>query len=255
MQRFSLDLVFYRTYADLKAETQRTYLGILWWIIEPITSMAIYYFIFSTVLQRGTEDFVPFLLIGIVMWQWFAASVNNGAKAILQSRGLVNQIPVSKLTYPLVFFLANSAKFCISLTLLLVFLNVYGLHANVHYAALPVVLAIQIVVILGIMLPLSAVTPFLPDISNILSHVIRLMFYLSGVLYPPERIPDAYRWLLDYNPMALVIRAYRDVLMYNQWPAMWMHLLGAATAGLALAAFGVMLIRRFDGYYAKRMDR
>lgn len=247
------DLILYRTYADLKAESQRTYLGILWWVIEPVTSMAIYYFIFSVVLRRGTADFVPFLLIGIIMWQWFSASVIGGTRSIIQNQGLVRQTSVHKIIYPIVHLFSNGAKFCVSILLLLAFLWIYGFDIHIHYLALPLVLLAQVIIILGAMLPLSAVAPFLPDVSNVLTHVMRLGFYMSGVLYPPERIPERFRWILEYNPMATVIRSYREILMHDQWPTLWLNLIIATAVSACFALMGTFMIHRFDGIYAKRM--
>ena len=56
-----LSLVLYKTYAELRAESARTYIGFLWWIIEPIADMATYYLVFAVLLRNRTEDFVPFL--------------------------------------------------------------------------------------------------------------------------------------------------------------------------------------------------
>ncbi len=255
MQRFSTDLVLYRAYADLKSETANTYLGILWWIIEPVTSMAIYYFVFSVILNRGTEDFVPFLLIGIVMWQWFAQAVTRGSRAIIQNQGLVRQAAVPKIVYPIVSLLTNTVKFAVTFVLLLVFLWVYGFDVGVYYTALPLLLLIELAIIAGATLPLSAIAPFLPDITNVLTHVIRIMFYLSGILYLPEKIPERYRWTLDYNPMAVTIQAYRDVLMYDQWPLMKFHLAVAFAVAIGGVVVGAYLLARLDPFYAKQLER
>ena len=77
-----LSLVLYKTYAELRAESARTYIGFLWWIIEPIVDMATYYLVFAVLLRNRTEDFVPFLLIGLVSWKWFSVSVTMGADSI-----------------------------------------------------------------------------------------------------------------------------------------------------------------------------
>ena len=59
-----IELILYKTYADLRAETERTYLGFLWWIFEPVLYMTVFYVFFGLLLGHKTDDFVPFLLIG-----------------------------------------------------------------------------------------------------------------------------------------------------------------------------------------------
>ena len=248
-----LELALYRSYADLKSEILQTYMGVLWWIIEPITSMFIYYFVFKTVLRVHTEDFIPFLLIGVVMWRWFAASVQVGANAIIRNRGLIQQAPVHALVYPAVEFFENTFKFLVSLLVLLVFLWVYGYGIQAHYLMLPLILLIEMFFIFGIMLPLCAVVPFLPDIASVIPHAIRIGFYASAVLFPPDRIPEQWRWVVDYNPMAVIIASSRDVLMYNRWPTMSCQFLGVALASLALAILGAFLVHWFNEIYGKRI--
>ena len=61
----NFSLVLYKTYAYLRAESERTYVGVLWWIVEPVVSMSVYYVVF-TALHRGTENYVAFLLVEVV---------------------------------------------------------------------------------------------------------------------------------------------------------------------------------------------
>lgn len=253
MQRQYRELILYRAYADLKAERARTYLGILWWIIEPITSMLIYYFVFKTILKRGTEDFVPFLLIGIVTWRWFASTVQFGSSAIIRNKGLIQQAPVHALVYPVIAVIENTVKFAVALSVLLTFLWIYGFGVQIHYLMLPALLFVELLVIFAVMLPLAAIVPFLPDIRNGIPHVMRLGFYSSAVLYPPERIPERWRWVLDYNPMAIIIQSAREILMYGRWPVMWAQLLVAAILSAIVATAGALLIHRFSGIYGKRI--
>ena len=86
------DIIYFKTYAELKAESHRYYLGILWWLIEPIIYMLVFYFVFGVLFQRGTEDFVPFLLTGLVFWHWFQSTVMQSADTISANRFLLNQV-------------------------------------------------------------------------------------------------------------------------------------------------------------------
>ena len=82
-------VAYYKAKIHLQAEASKTYLSALWWAIEPIISMAIYYLVFKVIFQRGTDDFVPFLLIGLVSWQWFSNSVTHCANSINGNTTLV----------------------------------------------------------------------------------------------------------------------------------------------------------------------
>lgn len=249
----SLELALYKTTADLKAEAERTYLGVVWWIIDPLLSMAIYYLVFGVFLQRGTEDFVVFLLIGVVMWNWFASTVTNGQTSILRNKNLLQQAPLNKVIFPFIQVLTSLPKFAVGFIILFLFLRGYGMGVSIHYLALPALLFIQLCVIFAFVMPLSAVVPFFPDIGNLVTHLLRLGFYLSGIFFSPEIIPDSYQSIFFLNPLAVLITSYRDVLLYNQWPQMEVRLIVIMLVSLPFTAIGVALIHRFDSTYAKRI--
>ncbi|MCH1550707.1 MAG: hypothetical protein L7T19_06050, partial [Pseudomonadales bacterium] len=78
-------LITFKVYAELKAESNRTYAGYLWWVFEPLLFMAVYYFVFGVLFGRNTEDFVPFLLVGVTIWHWIQSSISHSASAISQN--------------------------------------------------------------------------------------------------------------------------------------------------------------------------
>src|SRR5690606_21854583 len=95
-----IDLMFYKAYAELRAEATRAYLGFLWWFLEPVLFLAIFYAIFETGLRRGGAAFVPFLLCGLVPWKWFASTVMGCANVMSRNYGIIQQVYVPKLVLP-----------------------------------------------------------------------------------------------------------------------------------------------------------
>lgn len=98
----------------------------LWWVIDPILSMAVFYLVFSVMLQSGTEGFVAFLLSGLVIWNWYRQSISNAGGAILTGQGLMGQVHVPKLVFPATTLLTDLTKFALVFVLLLVFLWLSG---------------------------------------------------------------------------------------------------------------------------------
>ncbi|MGH0034630.1 MAG: ABC transporter permease [Myxococcota bacterium] len=244
------ELLLYKSYADLRAESARTYIGFVWWFIDPIVNMVLFYFVFSFLLDRGVENYVPFLLVGMVVWKWFNSSVIVAANSIRANAGLINQVYIPKAFFPLVVVLETSVKFAIAFALLLAFLWAYGFPASVHYAALPVVMAAQAAVIVSLALLLSSVVPFFPDLNIVLENVLRMLFFLSGVFFPTERLPESIRSWFVLNPMLTLIESFRDVLMYQRWPS-WSGLLGVLVASLVLASVGFSILGRYDRVYPR----
>ena len=246
-------LIFYRTYADLKAESERTYLGIIWWVLEPVINMAVYYFVFSTLLNRGEPDFAPFLLIGLVAWRWFESTIKRGCQIVLASKALILQTDLPKAIFPITGLLVNTFKFIIAFSCLLIFLWLYGFHPGAgDWARLPVVIVVQFLLLAGVALPLAAVVPFVPDLFEFVQYGLRLLFFMSGIFYDIGRIAPQYAFLEYMNPVAFLISCYRDILMDGA-PLHYGYLGMWSAVSVGLTFFGLIVFRRLDPIYAKRM--
>ena len=244
------ELILLKSYADLRAETERTLFGFAWWFIDPIFNMAVFYFVFGFILQRGTPHFVPFLLTGLVVWKWFGSAFSSGGNAISSNVGLIRQVRVPKIVFPLISVVTDSFRFSIAFAILLVFLWIYGFEPRVQYLALPAVLATELLFILGTTVLLCSLTPFLPDINMLLENVLRAAFFLSGIFFPISNVPPEVRGYFYLNPMVTIIESFRDVLMYGRWPD-WSGLGIIAFVSLLLGFVGLTILRRNDGVYEK----
>ncbi|WP_419632453.1 ABC transporter permease, partial [Thiolapillus sp.] len=143
-------LILYKTRADLKMEAARGYMGMLWWVLEPVLYMGAFYIIFAVALQRGGENFVPWLLTGLVVWKWFDTTVRMSLNVITAGKGLMSQVYLPKVFFPAVVILKNSVKFLVTLVLLLLFLLVYGMPLGWSWLMVPVLLLVQLLLICGV---------------------------------------------------------------------------------------------------------
>ncbi len=94
-------LILHKAWADFRADVDKTYLGMAWWVIDPLINTGIYYFVFSVIMKSRVENFVPFLLIGIVFYRWFDAALKAGSKAILSNMAFVRQVAFHKMVFPI----------------------------------------------------------------------------------------------------------------------------------------------------------
>lgn len=245
-----LNLVFYKTYADLKAESQRTYAGFAWWVVEPLLSMATYYFVFQVLLDRGTEHFALFLMAGLVPWRWLATSIQQAANSIVHARSLIQQVYLPKVILPLSAIFNNTFKFLVVLTALASLLPFFGFRPTISHLALPLIVVVQSCLIVALGFFAAAGVSFLPDLRVILTNFLRLWFFVSGVFFSVDRLPDRLRALLEFNPMVGIIRAYRTVLLEGTWPRFGPLLV---TGVVSIVGIGVSawVIRRLDYQFPK----
>ncbi|MGA9334829.1 MAG: ABC transporter permease [Rudaea sp.] len=250
MRLHYLELIGFSTYAELRAERARSYLGLLWWIIEPAMSMATYYLVFALVLRTSQKDYVPFLLVGLTLWQWFKSCVSHGGYAIWQQLRLIRQVKLPAQVFPTVRILADTVKFLFILALLLVILWCAGFPPNAAYLALPIVLLVQLIFASAAAYLVAAVMPFLPDLRFIIEQVLQVMMFLSGVVFSLKAAPESIRGWLALNPIVDLVEAGRGILMYARWPD-WFALGRVTLISLALYAFGSFLIARLTPRYVK----
>jgi lipopolysaccharide transport system permease protein len=250
MRLHFLELIWFSTYAELRAERARSYLGLAWWIIEPAMNMATYYLVFAVVLRTSQADYIPFLLVGLTLWQWFKSCVSHGGYAIWQGLPLIRQVKVPAQVFPSVQMLADTVKFAFILALLLVILWAYGYPPNRAYLALPVVLLVELVFAAGAAYLVAAVMPFVPDLRFVIEQVLTVMMFLSGIVFSLDAVPPSMRAWFAYNPIAILVDAGRGILMHAQWPD-WFALGRVALVSFALFAFGAWLVARWTPRYVK----
>ena len=250
MRLHYLELILFSTYAELRAERARSYLGLIWWVLEPAMMMGTFFLVFSVVLKNNQPDYVPFLLVGLALWQWFKSCVSHGGYAIWTQLNLVRQVKLPVQVFPTVQILADTVKFIFILVLLLAILWSSGYPPNVTYLALIPVLLVELVFAAGAAYIVAAIVPLVPDLRFVIEQFLTVVMFLSGVVFPLTSVPLALRGWFELNPIAVLIDAGRGILMYARWPD-WAALGRVALISLALYALGSFLIARLTPRYVK----
>ncbi len=245
-----MDLIVYKTYADLRAEAAKTYINYLWWVLDPILTMLVFYVVFGLLFQRDGEGFVAFLLTGLVAWNWYKQTVSHAGNAIMTGKGLMNQVHVPKVVFPLVTLLTDLSKFTVVFALLLAFLWLSGYPIGTAYLALPLVLAVQLLLTGALAFLLAGAVPYLPDLRLLVENLLHLQFFLSGIFYSVEDIPAPYHAWFYLNPMVSLIQDYRAVLLHDLWPH-WGRLAIIALLSLLVIGLALLWIARQDRDYPR----
>lgn len=245
-----INLITFRTIAELKSEATRTYAGYLWWILEPLMSLAVYFVAFKYIFHRGTENFVIFLFSGIVIYRFFAGTVTRSATSISDSRGLMQLVYIHKSIFPLSVVLVNLVKFLVTLSLVIIAVWLSGISPSWSYIALLYLIFLQILLTAGCSMICAAITPFFPDFQLILSTLMHLLIFLSGVFYDIGELSANAKMLLRLNPVAAMIEQYRMILLHGQWPEL-QSLMPAIIETSILLLIGICLVHVFNRHFPK----
>ena len=241
-------IVFYRTLAGIKSEGRQNYLGYLWFLLEPMLSTLVLYIAFSQITGKGGPDYVVFLILGMITWQWFESSCMLGATAIKAKYGVLTQFNLPKYIFPIVSIMVNTWKFLCVFVVILVTATLFGYPPNFHYVYLPGLMLLQLLLIIGVTLPLTIGATLMNDLLTVVSSIFRLLFFLSGIFFDSTLVPENLKSLFYANPMAVFIESYRMVVLHNQPPQMT-HLAGAGVTSTVFLIFGIIL----HAYYDKKI--
>lgn len=248
------DIIIYRTYAELKSEAQLNYMGYVWWLLEPLLNTIMFYAILTLVLESSTVGAISFLLVGSITWQWFASGIMSSVGSIFEAGGMLKFIYLPKIVLPLINILASTWKFLFLFLLLLLWNLCSGHLPSTAYVVLPLILFIQLLLILGVSLPLAALMPYFPDAKVAMDSVLRSLMLVSGIFFSVEQVPPEYHFYFYLNPMAVMIEAYRAILLEGLWPD-WGRLLYAACFGLFSVISSFLIYKRIDLSIVKAIHR
>lgn len=237
--------------ANLIAETADNHLGFLWWLLEPVMIIGAFYFVFGILLQRGGPGFIYDLMVGVVCWIWFSNCVTSSMLSIKSAGGIINQIHVFKMVFPLIEVLVATSKQSIVFTLLLLLLVfVREPNSYSYWLVFPIVIAVQFLLILAVSFFLAAIVPFIPDLRFIIRQALRLAMFCSGVFYSLDRIPVQYHQNFLLNPMANLIHQYRAVLLHESGLNL-QALLMISLFSVVVIILSFTIYRKYDRLYPR----
>ena len=242
------EYIFYSVRAKLINQTSQNHLGLFWWILEPILQMIVYYYVFSVLLNRRTEEFTSLLLIGITTWSWFAQSVSNGANSIIAARKLMTQVQFSKTILPHISILVSTVRFILVFIILVsVLCCKNGCHNSL--ISLPTLILSQLFMIYAITTLIAAIVPFIPDLKYFVVAGLSAMMFCSGVFF--EITPDNENYqLMMMNPMAKFLEQYRVVLLDGLWPD-WYFLVKSVCISIPIYILASKFINKMDHFYPR----
>lgn len=239
------DIVLYRVLAGLKSEARKNFLGYLWFIFEPLLTTGVLYLAMSQVTgQRGPRA-VFSILIGMVIWQWFESTVMLSAGSITAKFHVHLQVPLPKWIFPLVDVGGNTARFTFAFVLVLAANFILVAAPSPALVWLPLLLVVQLALVIGASLVVSLGVTLVGDLRILVQSLLRLLFFISGIFFTAERVPEHLLPWFHANPLAVLIESHRAVLLHGRPPDLGL-LAGAALVACVLLALGAVLHAHYD---------
>jgi ABC-2 type transport system permease protein len=240
---------------DLRLRYGGTVLGYLWTIIDPLAMAGVYWFVFTVIFgtrRVGEQPYILFLVVGMLAWQWFAGAISEGCRSLTGEAKIVRSANLPREVWVARTVLSKMIEFVFALPVIAVLALVLQQPLSWYVLLFPVAMAVQFVLIFGLVLMLAPLTVIVTDIPRVVKILLRLGLYLSPVLYAVTNIPANLQWLAALNPMAGILTTYR--LMF--WPSdgvSWAVYASSVVFSVVFLTAGFALFRRLEGAVLKEI--
>ncbi len=203
---------------DVRGKYKASFLGVLWSFINPLLQVLVYAIVFPYIMRVQTDNYLIFLICGIIPWTWFTYVISNGTTSITNNANLIKKVYFPREILPISIVTSGLVNFLISCIIILIFVLFGGLGISWHLIFLPFIALIQYIISLAIVFLLSAFNVYVKDVEYMVVFIINMLFYATPILYSTQMFSGWFLWVFKLNPFAHLINAYRDIFYVHQVP-------------------------------------
>jgi len=197
----------------IKLKYRRSYLGIIWSLLEPLLTMIVLTIVFGTLFGNDSKEFPVYILTGRLLYSFFSSSTKGALKSIRKNAPMIKKVYIPKYLYPMSTILYNYVIFLISLIVLVVVAVVLGVYPTIYLLQAPIALILILILSYGCGMILATIGVFFRDMEYLWSVALMLLMYTCAIFYYPERLlKSGWAWILQYNPLYCIIAIFRAAM-------------------------------------------
>jgi teichoic acid transport system permease protein len=200
--------------ADLRTLRTSTALGNVWSVLDPMFQAAIYYFLYA-VLRKGTTNqikFLPVLLGGFFLFQLSLQALGEGGGSIKRSKGLLLASTFPRAILPITSVYKSLRNFVPSACVFAVLFPLVGGKLGSGLFLLPLLFILQTAMSVGIAMLVSTFVTLVPDASNVMTYITRVLFFATPVVYPIALLPASAKIFISWQPLFSLFACYQAIL-------------------------------------------
>lgn len=206
--------------SDFKVRYQNSILGYFWTLVKPLLLFAVLYVVFSIFMRFPVENYQLYLLLGVIIWNFFAEATSIALRSFETKRSLITKIYFPRIIVVVASTLTSFLTFLLNMIVFFAFLVFSDISLNFHFFFFIFYVIGLYFIILSVSLILSVLYVKFRDISHIWDVLLQIGFWLTPIIYPVSIIPGAYHRLVYLNPLARVIEYSRTIFIENHIPSM-----------------------------------
>ncbi len=224
---------------DFKTKYKRSVLGVFWSFLNPLLTMLVQYFVFSTIFRSDIPNFAAYLIIGTVMFSFFTEATGMALTSVLGNAGLITKVYMPKYIYPLTRVLSSLVNLVIFLIPLVIVCAVTGVRLHKSAVLALFFLVCLVIFSLGMGLILSSSMVFFRDTQFLWNVFSMIWMYATPIFYPETIIPENIKFIHTLNPLYYFLQSARSCILdgLSPEPFMYFRCFVIALAALLLGAF------------------
>lgn len=219
------------TSREIKRKYARSFLGVIWSVLNPLLTMVVMTMIFSYMFRRSIANFPVYYLTGQTFWALFSTATNTSVSSLVDNRNLLMKVKLPKQIFVLSRIYTAFVNFGYSLLAFALIVLIYVFRGKIVLSAviflLPFDIVFSLLFAVGVAYILSIIYVFFADIKYLYSILLTLWMYASAIFYPVDQLPDVIGHLIGYNPVYVSIAFARVIILDGDIPAMglWIKLI------------------------------
>lgn len=213
------DLLVVLVAKEFKVRYKSTFIGYAWSLMHPLAFALVFFVLFKIVMRFDVEPYALFLIAGLFPWHWISNTVTSSNFAFLGNSSLIKKVRFHRATLVLAGVLNELVHFAISIPVIVGFMLYYHRFPTLDWLWwLPALIAIQFAMTFGLALLIATVNLFFRDLERLSIIVMHLLFYMTPIIYPYEKLPANFRWVLWADPFAPLILCWQGLLFRGAVP-------------------------------------
>ena len=242
---------------EIRGRYKNSILGVMWSFLNPLLQLLVYSVIFGALLTGGSDSYYQqtyyiYVCVALIPWTYFTTAVTQSAFTVIGNGDIIKKVYFPREILPISIVTSGAVNFLISTVIILIFLFAYGLGVTKYIIFYPIILLVQYVLLLGISFIVSAITVYFRDLEHIIGIVLMVGFYATPIFYSEGTIPESFVNIINLNPMAHIIYAYRDIFYYQQMPNFTsLAIVGAIS--VAITVIGYFIFKKLQKGFAEEL--
>ena len=232
----------------IKLKYRRSYLGILWSLLEPLLTMIVLTMVFGTILGTRTKEFSVYILCGRLLYNFYSTSTKSALTSIRRNEAMIKKVYVPKYLYTLPSILFNYIIFLISLIVIVVVAALLNVLPTWYLIQAPIALILVLMLSVGCGFILATMGVFFRDMEYLWGVALMLIMYMCAIFYQPEKILDSgFAWILKFNPLYCIIDIFRAAV-FGKMMNLHYFLYALGFSVVTIVAGLIMFIKKQDEF-------